>query len=278
MRTDFTPNNVELWIDNWKRKDLIGNAVARSWLDSFPFECVNVITNHSSVTIEDFPEEIRSKIKIWNNVMRHDDSRGPINRNINQAYVHTFLSGKKYCIVAHDSYVAMPGWEQCIINTDFDFYSAPQGDGFHVQTLTGLQQIGWWDERYATMGWHEIDYLCRALRADLQKQAKCSIVDIHEVWPKNLNFTNSSGNLILNPVGLEKFILRFNKTSVPQVGGYSADFQQRAEKWHNKKWPHGFKHDNVSSMKSITEGPAEEEVDWYPWLNLQNLSKGTTGY
>ena len=66
MRNDFVPENIEIWIDNWKRKEII-NTVVNSWLDSFPFEKINIVTNHSSVTIDDFDEKIKDKIKIWNN-------------------------------------------------------------------------------------------------------------------------------------------------------------------------------------------------------------------
>ena len=47
MRTDFTPDNVELWISNWKRKDLM-DGFARQWLNTFDFERVNIITNNTS--------------------------------------------------------------------------------------------------------------------------------------------------------------------------------------------------------------------------------------
>jgi hypothetical protein len=165
MRTDFVPENIELWIDNWKRKNVVG-MVAKSWLDSFPFKQINVIINHSSVTIEDFPEEIRPKIKIWRNELRHDLSKGPITHNLNQAYAQTFLSGKNYCIFMHDGYVAKQGWQDCVINNpEYSFMLAPQGDGFHIQTLEGLKTFGWWDQGYTTVAcWLEIDYICRALR------------------------------------------------------------------------------------------------------------------
>ena len=39
---DLTPENVELWIDNYKRPDVINDTI-RSWLDSFDFKIVNII-------------------------------------------------------------------------------------------------------------------------------------------------------------------------------------------------------------------------------------------
>ena len=277
MRNDFTPDNIELWIDNWKRKEVI-NIVARSWIDSFPFQKINFVVNHSSVSIDDFDKDLRPKIKIWDNCLRHDSSRGPITKNINQAYVQTFLSGKKYCMYAHDSYYARKGWDNCIKNTDYLFYSAPQGDGFHIITLEGLRRYGWWDERYATMGWHEIDYLARIIRKDLiEKTNKSSIVDIHELWPKEFDFVTNNHTLFYNSCGLEDHIIRFSKKSVRQIGPKSkSKFDKSSDQWHNKKWKNGFS--RKATILSINEGPLEDEVNWYPWLDLKNLETDRSAY
>ncbi len=281
MRTDFTPNNIEIWIDNWKRKNVIGFA-AKSWLDSFPFEKINVIVNHSSVTIEDFPDEIKDRIKLWPNVLRHDSSKGPINKNINQAYVQTFLSKKKYCIFLHDSYYVKPGWEKCVIESDYDFYSAPQGDGFFICTLQGLKTFGWWDERYSSIAhWHEIDFLCRALRKSLVlNEGKCSLVDIHGLWPNDFPFVRNH-HLYYNTVGLENFITRFPKNEIVQIGeNANGRFKEKAEQWHKRKWekmfdqlPHG-----SGTLYNILNGPKEPEIDWNPWLDLDNLVIDKTDY
>jgi len=277
MREDFTPDNVEIWIDNWKRKNII-NIIAKSWLKSYNFEKINFIINHSSVTIEDFDEDIRNKIKLWPNVLRHDLARGPIGRNINQAYIHTFLSGKKYCIFSHDSYYATPGWDKCIIDTNYDFYSSPQGDGFHIMTLEGLKQFGWWDERYSTLGWHEIDYLARVLIKDLRLlNKKASIVDIHEVWPLELDYVDNLGRIFYNSCDIEKYVIRFDKSDIVQIGPRkNQKFNYQSEKWHKKKWKNEFsiKH----TLNNLLEGPKEEEINWYPWLDLDNLDTDLKSY
>ena len=275
MRTDFTPENVEIWIDNWKRKEVV-NVVAKSWLNSFPFERINFIINHSSVTIEDFEQSIRPKIKIWNNVLRHDLSRGPITKNINQSYIHTFLSNKKYCIVAHDSYYALKGWDEIIKNTNYDFYSAPQGDGFHIMTLSGLKKYGWWDERYATTGWHEIDFLARVLRTDtIKKYNSASIIDIHELW--NADSYSINNKLFYNDCGLQDYIKRFDKDKIIQIGPRkNGIFNEKGERWHLKKWPFPFSPQTTNMNLQI--GPTEEEIEWYPWLDIENIDADRTAY
>lgn len=277
MRNDFVPENIEIWIDNWKRKEII-NTVANSWLDSFPFEKINIVTNHSSVTIDDFDEKIKDKIKIWNNCLRHDLSRGPITKNINQAYVHTFLSNKKYCIFAHDSYVAEFGWHEIINNTNYCFYSAPQGDGFHIMTLDGLKKYGWWDERYSTMGWHEIDYLARILINNVKNNTHntASIVDIHEVWGNIKNITDNN-RLFYNDCGLQNYIKRFDKSKIIQlIGSKNENFYTKSNKWHNRKWKYPFSPN--TSILNLNNGPLEDELDWYPWFDINSLDVDRTNY
>lgn len=293
MRTDFTPDNVELWISNWRRKDHIDRFV-REWLNSFDFERVNVITNHSSVTIDDFSPEIAQRVKIWNNVMRHDSAIGPMNENYNQAYVHTFLSGKKYCLCAHDNMLIKEGWDQLIRETDYELYMAPQGDQVHLMTLEGLRHYGWWDERYATNGNHELDFIVRALQKDLLTgDSKSTIFDLHawHGWPREsiLSWRLPNGvdvqsknpvvyglhpempglpTLAHNPIGLENYWIRSDKNEVPQTGPKTPNF--RTLKWNNEKWggdPQSFEH--------FCGGPSSDEIDWYPWLDLGTLTTDT---
>jgi hypothetical protein len=282
MRTDFTPDNVELWISNWKRTDLI-DGFARQWLDTFDFERVNIITNHSSVTLDDFADDIKPRVKIWNNVMRHDYAIGPMVENYNQAYVHTFLAGKKYCITAHDNMIIKDGWVDIIRNTDYLFYMAPQGDQVALMTLEGLRTFGWWDERYATNGNHEIDYAIRAVRQDLGKN-RASIVDYHGYhnWPTDATFEGTDiknpvvytghpeyGNgfpyLRWNDVGLDKYWIRASKHAVPQCGSKTQKFQKLT--WNDKKW----RGESPNTFRNFMEGPAEDEIDWYPWLDINSL-------
>jgi hypothetical protein len=283
MRTDFTPDNVELWISNWKRKDVI-NTFATQWLNTFDFERINVITNHSSVTMDDFSHEIQSKIKIWNNVMRHDHAIGPMVENYNQAYVHTFLAGKKYCITAHDNMIIKDGWVDIIRNTDYEMYMAPQGDQVCLMTLEGLRTFGWWDERYATNGNHELDYTVRVLRKDLGIN-KASIVDYHawHNWPSVPKFEGTDINnpivreghpefgngfpyLRWNDVGLDKYWVRANKQQVPQTGPKTEEFQKLT--WNDTKW----RNQAPNTFSNFIEGPIHDEIDWYPWLDLEKLT------
>lgn len=273
MNSDFTPENIEFWIDNWRRNDLI-NGTCEQWLNSFDFEKINIIVNHSEVTMDSFKSEVRPKIKLWFNVMRHDNSRGPISRNINQSYVHTFLSNKKYCVFAHDSYFGLKGWSDCIKSTNYLYYSAPQGNGFLVMTQEGLKKFGFHDERYAGIEWGEIDFVARSLKQELDEKTNfASMVDIHELWPdKNILSCSTNNNTLQhNSCGLENYIMRYDKTRAPQTISYTTNYANKVEYWHKKKWKHQFS--SKTTMLNLIDGPQEEELDFYPWLDLNSLTK-----
>lgn len=297
MRNDFTPDNIDLWMFNWKRKDQIDGFV-RQWLNTFDFDVLNLVVNHSSVSINDFGSDIRHKIKIWNNVMRHDNAIGPITTLYNHVYMHTFLSGKKYCLCVHDNMDISTGWDDIIRHSDFELYLAPQGDQIHLMTLGGLRHFGWWDQRYAHNFDFETDFIMRVLRRDaLLKTNKASLVDYHrydgypssEVWEFDTpdsklsidNFISTQGHpefphfpyLKYNSVGLENVWKRANKQSTPQSGPKLDKFSN-AENWHNKKW----KSTVPPNYNSFVTGPDEDfEINWAPWLDVSTLNVESCG-
>ncbi len=268
MNYDFTPDNIEFWIDNWKRKHVI-NSICKAWLDSFPFTKINIIVNNSTIDENVFDESIRDRLKLWKNVMRHDVSRGPITKNINQAYIHTFLSKKKYCVFIHDDLMPREDWFVPIINSDYHFYMV-YCDQFQIQTVKGLQSVGWWDERYATLGWHEIDYMNRAWRASQSdKSFKTSLIDAHAAFPHEYFVDGKS----YNSVGLENYMWRLDHTTVPQIGPTKNQyFSDQQQLWNKIKWQgHA-----PWSKHSLDNGPSVDEINWYPWLNLNDMDTDTT--
>jgi len=284
-RKDFTPDNIELWICNYKRANTI-DMFSREWLNSFDFERVNIIVNHSSVTIDDFADDIKPKIKIWNNILRHDDAVGPYTEDTNRAYIHTFMSGKRYCILSHDNMTVKKGWDDLIKNTDYELYMAPQGDQVQLMTREGLKRFGWWDERYSTNGNHEIDYLCRVLRQDIGNN-RASLVDYHrwEGWPRtdffdgtdiknpivltgHPEFGNGFPYLRWNDIGLGDYWVRADKNKIPANGMGNQYKDQnlfiRGSAWNNKKW----RNNMPNTYTNFINGPTESEIDWYPWSDL----------
>ena len=283
MNGDFSPATVELWISNWKRPQQLNESI-RSWLNSFEFNTVNVIINHSSVTQANIAPDLKNRVKVWNNVLRHDQSVGPQAELYNKAYVQTFLGNKKYCLCAHDNILVKKGWDEIIKNTNYDLYVAPQGDQVHLITLNGLKTFGWWDQRYGTNGHFELDYISRALhKSYTQKRNNASLVDMHG-WESHpdyappRNWWNGTpveapwGRLHYNSVGLENYWQRMSHAGAPQNSSHQEIYDKLAwqkQKWHgaSSHWAPGYQ----TTIKGVTEGATEPEVNWYPWLDLDNL-------
>ena len=269
MRKDFIPKNVDLWISNWKRPEAL-NRTIRSWLTSFNFEVVNVVANHSSITMSSIDKDLKSKVKIWPNMLRHDKAIGPQAVLYNQMYLHTFLAGKNYCIHAHDNMEINPDWVQKVVDTDYDLYIGPQGDQVVLMTKQGLKTFGWWDQRYSTNGHHELDYISRALhKSKIKGIGKASLCDLHPHW--NLD-GNGRRTLSYNPVGLETSWSRMSHGAAPQVSSHQVIYDRlgwQKEKWAGASFPwiDGYQ----TSYKGITQGSDKPEIDWYPWLDLENL-------
>lgn len=274
MNKDFEPGNVKLWITNWGRKFVINDAV-RQWLNTFDFEDVNIIVNKSGTTIEDFDQDLRSKVKLWPNVLRHDRAFGPMTKDINSAYIHTFLEGKKYCMFSHDNMLIRPGWDKIIKDTNYLFYLAPQGDQIHIMSLDGLRRFGWWDERYSTVTNFELDYIARALKISfINGENNASLVDYHSWEDDRLPNERKKfhyKNLNHNSVGLENFWERKSIHQVPKTEVYRRP-EFTCIPWHDKKWGPDF-----PSYEVLKRGPLEEEVEWYPWLHLDTLTTPDCG-
>ena len=269
MRTDFTPDNVDLWISNWKRTDAL-NRTIRNWLETFDFDLINIVTNHSEVTIDSIDKDLQPKVKMWPNNLRHDSAIGPQTVLYNQMYLHTFLSGKNYCLHAHDNMTIKGDWVDKIISTDYDLYMAPQGDQVVLLTKQGLKTFGWWDQRYATNGHHELDYLSRALhKCIIQKIGKASLYDLHPHWDLDSNGRNI---LSYNSVGLETSWTRMSHGTVPQVSSHQHIYDGLV--WQKEKWFGASEPDQEgyqTTYKGIHEGSNFNEIDWYPWINLEEL-------
>lgn len=278
MNNNINVDNTNIWILNWKRPETL-NKVIRSWLNSCDIDKINVVSNHSSVTQQSIDKDLVDNVIVWRNTMRHDRSFGPLARTINECYVHTFLANKKYCICSHDNMIIQKGWQDTINSSDYDLYFAPQGDQIHIMSLQGLKDFGWWDERYSSNGHHELDYLSRALNKCLFQNKKASLVDIH-FWQPNDRYTEGT-NLKYNDVGLSNFFSRMDTVEAAKTGYKGAKFEQICSEWQNKKW--GTENNHVegyqTSVKGVYKGPIiADEINWYPWFDVNDLSIASIGY
>ncbi len=239
MRTDFHPGNVELWICNWCRPAAV-NQTVRNWLESWPFTRANVIANHSSITLKTFDFDLQPRIKLWPNVLRPDCAVGSLSQIWNACYLHTFLQGKRYALCSQDDILVQAGWLQLIENSNYDAYFAPQGDRVHLITREAVRKIGWWDERFATIGYHELDFMVRLRQTDVL----CVIEDGH-----------CDGYLQINPIGLSAYW--------QDAGVHRDNYAENNKGLWREKW--GSKPCDASNL---TATKLLREIDWYPWFKL----------
>jgi hypothetical protein len=200
MIKDFIPTNVSLWIVNFKRREVCDNTI-KMWLDSYPFETVNVISNFTETTLDDFSANLKSKIKLYHNC-RNNSYVGSLAECWNQCYINTF-EHKNYCICSQDDVVIKPGWDKIITDNlnRFDTFFAPQGDVTHLQTVDGFKKVGWWDINFRTTSYQEMDYYTRCL---LYNKKRISISDVH------------NGNVFCNnEIGLNQFWIHIPNSNDP---------------------------------------------------------------
>ncbi|MBS1722810.1 MAG: hypothetical protein JSS66_07510 [Armatimonadetes bacterium] len=248
MNGAFEPQNVELFIVNYRRHKEVHNTVV-NWLETFPFERINVIDNHGSLTLEVFREEDRDKIRILR-TGRPDWMLGSLAECWNMAYCHTFPT-RDWVVCSQDDVVVKHGWADCVEKSGFATLFAPKGDMIHVNSIDGFNFYGWWDERFRTIFYQESDYMLRCMK---KLPEFVSVCDLHH-W-----------ELRHNHIGLDSYFMASERTEeVLETGDRTATLtgEDIGQMW-NSKW-------GRSPLEIFTQDrefpecawvPAE--VDWYP--------------
>lgn len=163
MNNDFIPSNVDLWICNFKRPVELQLTI-EGWLDSFDFEIVNVISNHSSLQdSSQLAPHIRDKVKVWYHWNREDFECGSLAENWNIACKKTFVK-KGWVILSQDDLIIKSGWSEKVKNCEYKYFLAPAGDVMQIQHISSFSKLGWRDEIWRSPGGPEADLLIRAMR------------------------------------------------------------------------------------------------------------------
>jgi hypothetical protein len=242
------PENVSLWIVSFRRLEPLRKTIAH-WLASFPFTDVNVIANDPAVDYS-FIEQTFSEVTVWKNVFQPWQP-GSIAWCWNTCMLNTFAD-RDWCLMSQDDVEVQPGWDR-FINNDYWTYVAPVGDVVQLQSVTGFRHVGWFDERFRTIGGPEADY---ALRMRQAYPDRLSIHDEH-VWQWRHN-----------DVGLDYYW-----RAQPRVGEIAATRREFNEAFADaecfdrwlQKW--GIHVDSLMQEQvfdSAIRQPGWEEIDWYP--------------
>lgn len=245
--TKLEPGNISLWIVSFRRLEALEKTIT-GWLNSFPFEQVNVIANDRAVDYADI-EFKWPQVTIWKNFFQPWQP-GSIAWCWNTCMLNTFME-RDWCLMSQDDVEVSPGWDTLVEATDYWTYVAPVGDVVQLQSITGFREVGWFDERFRAIGGPEADYALRMVQA---YPGRLSIHDEH-VWQWRHN-----------DVGLSEFW-----RAQPRVGEIAATRREFNEafadaecfdRW-TAKW--GYHVDQqMEDWPTAERNPGWEEIDWYP--------------
>ncbi len=248
----LSQDNFAIYIVTYNRSQALNKSI-RGYLESLPFiPPITVISNHSVCQIE---ADLQPHVNLIYNRLRPDESWGYLGRNWNQCF-QLGLRQYDWLLCSQDDVQITPGWLDLIESTSFDFYLAPLGDTRFLLNRSAFRRVGWFDEQFYGMGFHEHDYLLRVLNL-IPNSA--TIVDLHPQQP-----------IRHNDIGLDHYWIQpepegFDK--IKQIGGsYVFEGNAKRLKYFRQKWGgiHPFK-----KVIGIHPDRMPREIDIYPFISAK---------
>ena len=126
---------------------------------------INIINNHSDFHLSN---KNINRLNILHNTLRPDFSTGHLTRNWNQAIINGFkdLNNPDCDILIHcqDDILWSKDWLSKLIeiHKKYTFFTGQAGDAICSYTPEAVKNIGLWDERFCSIGFHEMEYFTRA--------------------------------------------------------------------------------------------------------------------
>ena len=140
-----------------------------------------IINNHSNFHID---EQFLHKIKILDNSLRPDFSKGHLSRNWNQSIINGFENlNNPTCdivITCQDDTEFKKNYITNLVehHKKYDFIEFGYGDNFISYTPNAIKRVGLWDERFCNIGHQETDYFIRVVKF-LKNKASINDVSVH---------------------------------------------------------------------------------------------------
>lgn len=255
MKAVFNANSLSIWIITYNRPDSINRAVS-DFLNSTPETApINIISNHSKLELR---RDYGSRVKVWVNTLRPDESWGYLARNWNQC-LYLGLKDHEWVLCSQDDVHIKPGWLELVQkNPRYSFYTAPFFDMAFLVNREAFKRVGWFDERFLCVDLQDNDYLRRVYQR-LERKKIC-IEDRHG-WQLN-------GRPIshINPIGLSKYWIHG-----PDEGDAQPQDRPRgSDKIHYRindayryaKWRIVGK----ANSQELNLKQRIPDIDWYPWF------------
>ena len=173
---------LKIYIVTFKRNDILNRNLKSLWasLSSPDDVVVTVLANHPEVIIE--PENQRKNLTVRINETRATNAWGYLSRDWNFCLLDAFRDSENpnktsWAVLAQNDVVWNAGWDRVLLNeTRYDFITQPRGDQMMAFRIEAVRQIGFFDERFFTLHFQELDYFYRAI---LCHPARVSINDDH---------------------------------------------------------------------------------------------------
>lgn len=173
---------LRIYIVTFKRNDILNRNLKSLWASlSTPNDvAVTVLANHPEVVID--PENQRPNLTIRINETRPTNAWGYLARDWNFCLLDAFRDSSNpnntsWAILAQNDVVWNPGWDRVLLNEQrYDFITQPRGDQMLAYRIEGVRRIGFFDERFFTLHFQEMDYFYRAI---LSHPDRVSINDDH---------------------------------------------------------------------------------------------------
>lgn len=250
---------IKVYIVTYKKTEVLNRNLKSLWSSTSNLSSlfVTVLSNHPEIYIEDSNK--RDNLRVLLNTTRAPHAWGYLSRDWNYGIIDCYKTwrnpdGIKWCVLAQNDVEWVDGWDEFLLkNHRFDLITQPRGDQCIALNIEAVKKIGFFDERFCTLGFQEIDYFIRAVskipdKVSINDDFAFSHNPIGEVITK---YAKSAGDEVHHPTKFHKFLFNLFLT-----------------KWHLNEnqiiYDKQRLFDRVLRLKKANKFP--KEVNWYPFF------------
>ena len=210
--------------------------------------------------------------KAFHNTLRPDWSTGYLSRSWNQAILWGFQSTiapqtEWICLLQGDVMLHRDWYStfQTMVRNNVKFFAAGPGDQTVFIHIDAFRKIGFWDERFAGIGYHEFDYFIRAfLRMGKQAAIEGHGDQLNWNWTDLPLIERQSGDrsghtMRLNPQLYGHLARKWGRELIEQV----CHPHSGGDSWTSILEE---KFGRPEARNSILEGEIPKEYNWYPYI------------
>lgn len=259
---------IHIYIVTYKKNDAL-NENLRSLYDGAVDETffdVTIIANHPDVIIHE--ENVHANLRVLLNNTRTEYSWGNLAKDWNFAILDAFgrwdnPKKTEYCILAQNDVIWSENWQKNLEKMgNIEFLSQPFGDQLMILTINAIRKVGFFDERFTTLHYHEEDYF---LRAELALTDRASINGVPEKENEHYmatSFNYKGSDIFIRPT--LSGICLFDDTL------HTAKTHDAHEKFFMQKWgikkPIGKIENRMELLEIARKISRPKEVNWYPFF------------